>query len=77
VLGNEADRDGRLYLTGGATAVLLGWRPSTIDSQLYRYFSVTDARIGVQRAEAEGRRADAAEAEVARLRALLAERGQA
>lgn len=30
-LGKEADRDVRLYLTGGATAVLLGWRPSTID----------------------------------------------
>lgn len=30
-LGDEADRDIRLYLTGGATAVLLGWRQSTID----------------------------------------------
>lgn len=30
-LGKEADRDVRLYLTGGATAVLLGWRLSTID----------------------------------------------
>jgi hypothetical protein len=30
-LGGEADRDVRLYFTGGATAVLLGWRPSTID----------------------------------------------
>lgn len=30
-LGKEADRDIRLYLTGGATAVLLGWRSSTID----------------------------------------------
>ena len=30
-LGPEADRDVRLYFTGGATAVLLGWRPSTID----------------------------------------------
>ena len=30
-LGKEADRDVRLYLTGGATAVLQGWRPSTID----------------------------------------------
>jgi hypothetical protein len=30
-LGSEADRDVRLYFTGGATAVLLGWRPSTID----------------------------------------------
>jgi len=30
-LGKEADRDIRLYFTGGATAVLHGWRPSTID----------------------------------------------
>jgi Nucleotidyltransferase of unknown function (DUF6036) len=30
-LGSEADQDVRLYFTGGATAVLLGWRPSTID----------------------------------------------
>jgi hypothetical protein len=29
--GAAADRDTRLYFTGGATAVLLGWRPSTID----------------------------------------------
>ena len=33
-LGKEADRDVRLYLTGGATAVLLGWRSSTIDIDL-------------------------------------------
>ena len=31
VLGVEADREVRLYFTGGATAVLLGWRTSTID----------------------------------------------
>jgi hypothetical protein len=30
-LGRAADRPGRAYLTGGATAVLEGWRPSTID----------------------------------------------
>ena len=30
-LGREADRDARVYLTGGATAVLHGWRASTID----------------------------------------------
>jgi hypothetical protein len=30
-LGDEADRDGRLYFTGGATAVLVGWRTSTVD----------------------------------------------
>ena len=30
-LGAEADSDGAAFLTGGATAVLLGWRPTTID----------------------------------------------
>jgi hypothetical protein len=30
-LGAETDEDGAAYFTGGATAVLLGWRESTID----------------------------------------------
>jgi len=30
-LGREAEADVRVYLAGGATAVLLGWRLSTID----------------------------------------------
>lgn len=30
-LGAAADQEVRLYFTGGATAVLVGWRPSTID----------------------------------------------
>ena len=30
-LGTAADREGACYLAGGATAVLLGWRESTID----------------------------------------------
>jgi len=30
-LGREARAPAHVYLTGGATAVLLGWRPSTID----------------------------------------------
>jgi hypothetical protein len=30
-LGEAADEDGACYLTGGATAVLFGWRTSTID----------------------------------------------
>jgi uncharacterized nucleotidyltransferase DUF6036 len=30
-LGRVAGAEGRVYLTGGATAVLHGWRPSTID----------------------------------------------
>ena len=34
VLGDEADGDVRLYFTGGATAVLLGWRASTVAQAL-------------------------------------------
>lgn len=33
-LGQQADREGHAYLTGGATAVLFGWRESTIDIDL-------------------------------------------
>ena len=33
-LGAAADAPGRVYLTGGACAVLLGWRESTIDIDL-------------------------------------------
>lgn len=33
-LRREADVASRIYLTGGASAVLLGWRPSTIDIDL-------------------------------------------
>ncbi len=33
-LGHEARHEGRVYLTGGATAVLVGWRESTIDVDL-------------------------------------------
>jgi hypothetical protein len=33
-LAAEADADGRVYFTGGATAVLLGWRATTIDVDL-------------------------------------------
>ncbi len=33
-LARDAVDTGRVYLTGGATAVLLGWRPSTIDVDL-------------------------------------------
>jgi len=33
-LGRLAPRPTRIYLTGGATAVLRGWRPSTIDVDL-------------------------------------------
>lgn len=30
-LGRQAVSPGKVYLTGGACAVLLGWRPSTLD----------------------------------------------
>ena len=30
-LGAEAKEEGRVYLTGGVTAVLFGWRDSTVD----------------------------------------------
>jgi hypothetical protein len=33
-LAQEADRETRLYFTGGATAVLMGWRGTTIDVDL-------------------------------------------
>jgi hypothetical protein len=33
-LAEDAREDGRVYFTGGATAVLSGWRPSTIDVDL-------------------------------------------
>ncbi len=33
-LGRAARRDIRVYLVGGTTAVLLGWRPTTIDIDL-------------------------------------------
>lgn len=33
-LAREADDDASVYLTGGATAVLLGWRESTIDADI-------------------------------------------
>jgi hypothetical protein len=33
-LGSAADEPARVYLTGGATAVLIGWRASTIDVDL-------------------------------------------
>jgi hypothetical protein len=33
-LAGEADAEVTIYLTGGATAVLLGWRESTIDADI-------------------------------------------
>ena len=40
-LGRVAAVETRLYFTGGATAVLLGWRPTTIDLDI-RFFPETD-----------------------------------
>ncbi len=33
-LAREADSEAAVYLTGGATAVLLGWRDSTVDADI-------------------------------------------
>ncbi len=33
-LGRETSGQGRIYLTGGATALLYGWRPMTVDIDL-------------------------------------------
>jgi uncharacterized nucleotidyltransferase DUF6036 len=33
-VGAEADRETRIYFTGGVTAVLLGWRATTIDADI-------------------------------------------
>jgi hypothetical protein len=33
-LAREADIEGRVYITGGASAVLLGWRDNTLDVDL-------------------------------------------
>ena len=33
--GARAPREARLYFTGGATSVLLGWRPTTIDVDIH------------------------------------------
>jgi Nucleotidyltransferase of unknown function (DUF6036) len=33
-LGQEAEREARVYFTGGATAVLMGWRATTIDADI-------------------------------------------
>src|SRR5688572_27687524 len=40
-LGQEVEVPARVYFTGGATAVLLDWRPSTIDVDL-RFFPEND-----------------------------------
>ncbi|HEX9983095.1 MAG TPA: DUF6036 family nucleotidyltransferase [Thermoanaerobaculia bacterium] len=34
LLGRESAAEGRIYLTGGASALLFGWRPSTLDVDL-------------------------------------------
>lgn len=40
-LGAQADQTARLYFTGGATAVLMGWRQTTIDVDI-RIFPESD-----------------------------------
>lgn len=55
-LGREAGKDVRLYFTGGATAVLLGWRQSTVDvdikvdpesDKLFRAFPHLKEKLGI------------------------------
>lgn len=55
-LGREAEKDVRLYLTGGATAVLLGWRQNTVDvdvkvepesDRLFRAFPLLKEKLGI------------------------------
>lgn len=55
-LGREAKDTARIYFTGGATAVLLGWRSSTIDvdirilpesDQLLRFMPVLKERLEI------------------------------
>jgi hypothetical protein len=52
-LGRSADADGACYLTGGATAVLMGWRASTIDVDI-RLVPETERLLrGLQRIKEE------------------------
>lgn len=57
-LAREATAEGRVYITGGGSAVLLGWRESTLDvdikllslferirSELYRYPAISPRRF--------------------------------
>ena len=55
-LGREAEKDIRLYFTGGATAVLLGWRENTLDvdikvdpesDRLFRAFPLLKEKLGI------------------------------
>ena len=43
-LAKHAHEDVRIYRTGGATAVLVGWRPTTIDIDL-KIVSDSDALL--------------------------------
>ena len=52
-LGMAADREGACYFTGGATAVLIGWRTSTIDIDI-KLVPETDALLkAIQRIKEE------------------------
>jgi hypothetical protein len=52
-LGRVADREGTCYLTGGATAVLLGWRQSTIDVDILLVPETEALLRGIQRLKDE------------------------
>jgi len=52
-LGRAADADGACYLTGGATAVLIGWRATTVDVDI-RLVPESDALLrAIQRIKEE------------------------
>jgi hypothetical protein len=52
-LGRAADADGACYLAGGATAVLIGWRDSTVDVDI-RLAPETDVLLrSIQRLKEE------------------------
>ena len=65
-LGREAARETRVYFTGGASAVLLGWRASTLDADI-EIVPDSDALLRAHRsrpAPARGRGGDPVRAEL-------------
>lgn len=52
-LGRSADRDCACYLTGGATAVLLGWRETTIDVDIRLVPEADALLLAIQRLKDE------------------------
>ena len=55
-LGSAATTPVRIFLVGGATAVLLGWRESTIDVDIKRDSDIRDVQEMTQRGLIEPKR---------------------